>query len=1052
MRRLFFLIVALCVPALVQAQPVVATSASAGGTLASSLTFAITPSGSDRYLACGVAVQDTSKTVSSITFNGTALTKLTSIDNTDDPGRQSRAEYWYLIAPSATTANVVVTLSSATAVAAGCISFTGVDQSAPHGTPASAKGDGASTSVSVSSTTGELVVDVTSIRVGTTTITAGAGQTERVEQESTTGAGCPSACPGAGNATLGMSSEDGATTTTMSWAVDDSLSKAWTAIGVALKPVSVGGGGGSTLTVCTAGCDYTNAQLQTAMNAASCSTTILLETAHVYPAPSTGWVMGDKCATPTWNSQRIRTGVTATGVVMALSLFPRDGVRVTASDALLFAKMVPTANNEAALRTVYPGETGSSCAAQPCVGSGWTVQWVEFTPKVDWAQRALVRFGTNKAGREFNGTSWVDALPGGQTQDTLREVPQYLSLIQCYLRGDPFIGQHQGLLLSSKDARVWHNVITDIKSLAETQAITGLNGIGPYDIDNNLLSATGENVIFGGADTYLRLKATVSGSPTTTSIPLSLPVWDHLDGTTEAASLSTDIYSGIIISITHGGVDYGGIECTFSGSTCTVPALAFTPSAGDTVRWCWLMGGLSFTGNHLLKKLDWFSPILQPPGGLSLTAGTGGSLSGGSHCYKVVVKGFVSAADPDVNSAASSEQCVTTSASGKVTVSWTADANARTYRVYGNGSTGTENKWWDVTAPTTQFVDTGTAGTAGSPPSSGSIFTVKNNFEAKQGDGASPMGPIVVQGNIIDYSWCCSQSNIVSIKVNNQDGKDVSVIIRGWTVRDNWIRHANRALALTCTTTGNASPQSPSGVMTDVTVTNNLFTDMSSAWVNTSGTSTNSAIFVTTGGYANEVTARGCVRVSLTHNTFLADTNNLNGPIWFNLDASADEMVDFVLRDNIMARDCSTATCSSNATTSMKTFNPNNVGQGTTAWNAATTGSSAADHNAWPDGSVGTYTAGPFTNAFFPTDAALKSTHLTNYSNCKDGSDITGCALLNTSNMHNAASDGADIGANVATIKTFTDLALSGDTGSSVDDATPNHRPRTRLRIRGGGN
>lgn len=1011
-------------------------ASSDGSGAASSITLSHTTSGTNRYLACGVAVQDTSKTVTSLTFNGVALTRLTFFNNPDSPGRESRAEYWYLVNPPATTASVVVTLSASTAVAAGCVSFTEVSQSTPHGTAATGKGDAESTSLDVSSVSGELVLDVMSMRVGTTPIIVGAGQTEQVNKVS--GAGF-------GNATLGMSTEAGATTTTMTWSVAAGQgAKAWTAIGVSLKGAT-SSGGGSTIKVCASGCPYDNSQLQSALDAAIDGDEVLLETAHSYPAPSTGFVMGKKCVTPTWDCITIRTGVTALGVVMSTALFPATGARVTAADAAIFAKIVPTANNEAALRTVYPGETGSSCSSAPCLGNGWTVKWIEFPPKAGSFNRALVRFGTNNAGKEFQGGVWVSTLPGGETQDTLVEIPQYLTLIQCYVHGDAFAGQHQGLILASKDARVLHNLFDDIKSFTETQAITGLNGLGPYDIENNQISATGENVIFGGADTYLRLTATVTGTPTASTIQLATPLWVHLDATTQAASFATDIYSGIFISILHAGTEYGGIKCTFSVDTCTLsPTLSFTPTAGDTVRWSWQMGGLTFKYNYVYKRPEWINTIVPTTTGVTVTAQSGGSLAAGTYCYRVATVGFVSGGN--ATSTSSAEQCATVGASGKAHVSWTADANALSYRVYARTS-GSQNVFFTVTAPTTTFDDTGAAGTAGTPPAQGDIWPVKNNFELKQGDGASPMGPILIEGNRFSWSWCCAQFNIISLKANNQNTNDVSATIRGVTMRNNWTSHGNRWLSLTCTSTGNGNGESPSGPMTDVTIENNLVTDLRNTYVGLAGTTSNSALFITSGSYADAMGSKGCVRVSIKHNTILAETDSLNGPMVISINTSADKLVDLVVRDNIMARDCITASCISNGVRTLKGFAPNNLGNNvpTTAWNGTTTGSSFADHNAWPDGTVTQYTAGPFTNPFFPTDTALKSTHLANYSDCTADGDILGCALLASSSLHHAASDGTDVGADIAAIKAFTDIALSGQMAAP----TPS-RTHFRLRIRGG--
>lgn len=1052
-RRLWYVCALIAWPAIVDAAPAFQFANSAGSSNASTLSVSMTPAGTNRYMVCGVATQNNGRTATSVVFNAAESLSLLDTHSTDDTGTstQAHAEYWYIVNPSAVTANVVVTMNSATALSFGCVAFSDVDQTTPHGTPAE---DGARTntsSVTVTSATGEVVVDVTSIRVGTTGITEGAGQTNRVDRQS---------AAGVGNVTLGMSTEAGAASVTMSWTVDDATVKTWAVVAVSLKGAAAPPAG-TTITVCASGCTYTNANLQTALNSANDGDTILLESGYTYSAPGDGWILGKRCQSPVWDCITLRTGVNSTGSELPLSSFPAAGNRVTTSDATVFAKMVPTTNNEAALRTVYPGETGAACAAMPCNGSGWTIKWIEFTPKVNWAQRALVRFGTAKAGKEFQSGAWVNTLPNGETQDTLAEIPQYLTLYQCYIHGESFIGQHQGLYLSSKDTRVLHNVIDDIKSFGvETQAITMFNGIGPYDIENNQISATTENVLSGGADTYLRAQATVTGSPTTSSIQLATPLWVHLDGTTEAANLATDIYNNIFIAITHGGVDYGNITCTLTGSTCTLtPALSFTPSVGDTVRWTWVMGGLTFKTNWLHKKLDWFSPIISTVAGVGATAGAGGTLTAGTYCYRVSARAFVSGSTFGTNatyatSNPSTEQCAVAGASGKVTISWTTHSDALIYRIYGRTSGG-QNQYWEVTAPTTSYVDDGTAGTTTTVPKFGSIWTVKNNFELKHCDGSSPQGPCLVEGNVIDYSWCCSQSNVVSLKVNNQNNKDVSATVRNLTFRNNWVRHGARGISLTCTSTGNSAPEGPSGAMTDVTFSNNLWTDLSSAWVNTDSSTpqdgvldnpANSAIFITSGSVAN-LGARGCVRVTFSHNTFLVDTNDMNGPLVNNIRASTDKMTDLVIRDNIMARDCTTAGCTSNGTNSLKGYvNDVNQGEGTTPWNNTTQGSSAVDHNAWPDGVNTVYTNPTFPTAstYFPTDADLKSS-LAGYTACISSNDITGCGLLAVSPLHNAASDGTDIGANVNTIKALTDLALSGTTATG----STSYRPRLRIRVKG---
>lgn len=822
----------------------------------------------------------------------------------------------------------------------------------------------------------------------------------------------------------------------------------------------------ATITVCATGCTYNNSQLQTALNAAASGDTVLLESGQTYASGTDGFVLGAQChIDQVWDCITVRTGVTSSGSVIALSNFPAAGVRMdttyrtNSTGKAALAKIIPSVNNSPAIRTIWPGETGSTCSSSPCVGDGWTLQFLEIYEKVDYAQGSLVTYGTNKVGKEWNGSCtypdatpscWSTAMPGGDTQDMLVEIPGHLTLIQCDLHGDPFVGQQNGVLLATKDARVLNNSMTDLKSRRENQAVIGINGIGPYDVENNLLQATTENVMWGGSDTYLQLKAVITGSPTTTTIQLGSPVWMHPELTTTPANLATDIYNNIFITVTHAGTTYAGIKCAISGSTCTLsPALAVTPSAGDVVRWNWVHGGVTLKYNWLDKPLSWKGAAISKPTGLNLVAGTGGSLSAGSHCYQVIQWALLSG-ELDAYSDLSTEACVVTAASGKVTATWTGDSHATHYWIYGNGTTGTESKFWNVTSAT--YVDTGAGGTAGGVGFEGQGWLVKNAGEMKGCDGASPMGACIWEGNVIGANWCCTQNATVTFKVHNQDLNDISQVLRNFTVRNNWIRHGNRAMALVTSSTGNSSGPQASGVMTDVTITNNLFTDSDTVYEypHAGGTLSNSTIVITVGEWPNIPGGRGCIRCTITHNSFFVNSNNMNGPLQFVFNASTDLMTDFVLRDNIMGRDCTDAGCVGAGNASLKLYNPSNVGLGTTAWNAAVTGSSFADHNEWPDGGAGTYTAGPFTTPFFVADATVKSTHLTNYTNCNTDVDILGCALVGGSSMHNAASDRTDVGANVATIKTFSDIALSGNpAGGTPPPSIVPGVPRWRIRIRG---
>ncbi len=114
-------------------------------------------SGTDPVLVVKVA-QKGSRTVTGITWNGTEnLTQL----NTDING-DARADIWYLAAPTATTADVVVTLSgNTTRKVAAASTYSGVHQSVPFRVEANSSNNGTNTNptTNVVANFPEMVVD-----------------------------------------------------------------------------------------------------------------------------------------------------------------------------------------------------------------------------------------------------------------------------------------------------------------------------------------------------------------------------------------------------------------------------------------------------------------------------------------------------------------------------------------------------------------------------------------------------------------------------------------------------------------------------------------------------------------------------------------------------------------------------------------------------------------------------------------------------------------------------------------------------------------------------
>jgi cellulose synthase/poly-beta-1,6-N-acetylglucosamine synthase-like glycosyltransferase len=79
--------------------------------------------------------------------------------------------------------------------------------------------------------------------------------------------------------------------------------------------------------------------------------------------------------------------------------------------------------------------------------------------------------------------------------------PHHIVFDRCYLHGDARRGTRRGIAMNSRHTAVVDSHLSDFKEAgADSQAIAGWNGEGPFKILNNYLEAAGENVMFGGAD------------------------------------------------------------------------------------------------------------------------------------------------------------------------------------------------------------------------------------------------------------------------------------------------------------------------------------------------------------------------------------------------------------------------------------------------------------------------------------------------------------------------------------------------------------------------
>src|SRR4051812_44623099 len=223
----------------------------------------------------------------------------------------------------------------------------------------------------------------------------------------------------------------------------------------------------STRTVCRSGCQYTG--LQTAINDAVPGDVILLRAGETFVG---NFVLKAKDAAATEFITIRSDGSNAS--------FPVSGTR-------LVPEGKPGAN---VLRRALPrllGQ-GGSYKSTPVIRTApgahhYRLMFLEVDGTANVGYETLVQLGENTS-----------------NQTTVSGSPHDFVLDRVYLHGHASKGMKRGIALDCRNGQILDSYISDIKSLADAQAIAVFNGAGPFTISNNYLEASGENVLFGGSD------------------------------------------------------------------------------------------------------------------------------------------------------------------------------------------------------------------------------------------------------------------------------------------------------------------------------------------------------------------------------------------------------------------------------------------------------------------------------------------------------------------------------------------------------------------------
>ncbi|HEY0961594.1 MAG TPA: right-handed parallel beta-helix repeat-containing protein [Pseudomonadales bacterium] len=101
--------------------------------------------------------------------------------------------------------------------------------------------------------------------------------------------------------------------------------------------------------------------------------------------------------------------------------------------------------------------------------------------------------------RPVDGSFIYNLVELGDGTDTADEMAHHIVFDRCYLHGDPQKGARRGIAMNSAHTAVIDSWLSDFKEPgADSQAIAGWGGPGPFLIRNNHLEGAGENIMFGG--------------------------------------------------------------------------------------------------------------------------------------------------------------------------------------------------------------------------------------------------------------------------------------------------------------------------------------------------------------------------------------------------------------------------------------------------------------------------------------------------------------------------------------------------------------------------
>ena len=224
-------------------------------------------------------------------------------------------------------------------------------------------------------------------------------------------------------------------------------------------------------------------------------------------------------------------------------------------------------------------------------------------------------------------------------------------------------------------------------------------------------------------------------------------------------------------------------------------------------------------GNHMARPMSWRDPVVGTATGLTATPVSGGSLPTGTYGYQVIAQRNHSFGSK-IRSTVSAEitASVVNPAHGAVIVQWAPVANATEYFIYRRSPGGTQT-YWIISG--TSLTDIGTGGTVGAAPTTpGDTWVVKNLFELKNARN------VVVEGNVFENNWASGQAGYaILFTPRNQEGRCTWCVVENVVFRHNIVRHAGGGFIIT-----GSDNNAPSQLTQNITIVGNLIYGISQSY------------------------------------------------------------------------------------------------------------------------------------------------------------------------------------------------------------------------------